>query len=318
MRFSAIFILILIFAMAFNPLFSADDKDVSKFYVEKKGSGINLGIVIKELNDALKEKSGAELGAYVMHVMEESEADMKGLKKGDVIIEADGREITTAKTLDDVVEGKKTGDTFSVIFMRDGKEKSISVTLKEYDKRAVVFTDDNNSFFGKGKHFEFRFPGNLGSKNIESSSFKWFGENKKGAFLGVFTQDLNKEMLAYNEAENGVQITKIIKDSPAEKAGLKVGDIISFINDRKIEGYRDLTRNINFYNPKEEVEIAIMRKGSKKSFDVVLGEQTSHYDILGDHDALHNRKIETVIKNKPGLEVFDFKTDGIETRYYIL
>ena len=64
-----------------------------------------------------------------------------------------------------------------------------------------------------------------------------------------------------------------MKDSPAEKAGLKAGDVITSINDRRIEDAEDLIRTINYFNPEEEVEVVFNRKGDKKEVNAVLDKK---------------------------------------------
>jgi C-terminal processing protease CtpA/Prc len=67
-----------------------------------------------------------------------------------------------------------------------------------------------------------------------------------------------------------------MKDSPAEKAGLKAGDVITSIGDRKIEDSEDLVRTINYYNPNEEIEVVFHRKGQEKEVTAILDKKPAY------------------------------------------
>ncbi|MEI9958551.1 MAG: PDZ domain-containing protein [Ferruginibacter sp.] len=94
--------------------------------------------------------------------------------------------------------------------------------------------------------------------------------SKKGAFLGVTTQGTNEE--DDNKSSEGAVITNVTEGSAAEKAGLKEGDIITKINDKKVEGPESLSDVVTSFKPKEEVTVYYKRDGKEKSSKAVLGE----------------------------------------------
>lgn len=99
----------------------------------------------------------------------------------------------------------------------------------------------------------------------------------KGGYLGVQVKDLSDQLQEYFEVKNGVLVEEVMKDSPAEKAGLKAGDVIVSINDRKLEDYHDLIRTVNFYNPEEKVTVSYVRKGDTEETKVVLGKKPAYH-----------------------------------------
>lgn len=95
-------------------------------------------------------------------------------------------------------------------------------------------------------------------------SFNWDGEDSEPyAFLGVTTDD----------DDNGAKVTNVTKESAAEKAGLKEGDIITKIGDKKVDGPESLTDAIRARKPKEEVTVYYKRDGKENSTKVTLGEK---------------------------------------------
>jgi serine protease Do len=84
-------------------------------------------------------------------------------------------------------------------------------------------------------------------------------------FLGVST----------DKDEKGAKVKNVSTGSAAEKAGLKEGDIITKIGDRKIENPEDLFDAIKSYKPKDEVKVTYERSGKPKTVNAVLGEKKS-------------------------------------------
>ena len=112
------------------------------------------------------------------------------------------------------------------------------------NKRKMIVRDGNQLFFGEDL-------GDLGN-----GSFSWSGDDDfKKTFLGVST----------DKHEEGALITEITKESGAEKAGLQKDDIITKINDKKIDGPGMLAEIIGSMKPKDEVKVYFKRNGKEKN-----------------------------------------------------
>lgn len=90
-----------------------------------------IGISGRDLNEATAKKYNLVQGVYVVSVDDYSAAEKAELKIGDVIIEADGKKITTMNELNEIKNTHSIGDTMKLKIVRDGKEKEISLTLGE-------------------------------------------------------------------------------------------------------------------------------------------------------------------------------------------
>lgn len=94
----------------------------------------------------------------------------------------------------------------------------------------------------------------------------WNDDNAETrAFLGVTTE----------RADDGARITQVTKESAAEKAGLKVGDVITKVGDKKIDDSGTLFDAISDQKPKDEVNVYYKRNGKENSVKAVLGETKS-------------------------------------------
>jgi serine protease Do len=103
--------------------------------------------------------------------------------------------------------------------------------------------------------------------------FSWSSDEdgKPSAFLGVTTKadnDGNED-----SKSKGAEITNVTKESAADKAGLKNGDVITKINDKKVEDPESLSDAVTSFKPKEEVTVYYKRDGKDGSVKATLGER---------------------------------------------
>ncbi len=91
------------------------------------------------------------------------------------------------------------------------------------------------------------------------------GDPLETAFLGVTGTDVNTEGRA------GASITQVVAGSPAEAAGIEVGDVVTSVDGVPILGFEDLVAQIRSHQPGQEVELAILRDGSESTMTVTLG-----------------------------------------------
>ena len=118
----------------------------------------------------------------------------------------------------------------------------------------------------------FAIPINIVKPIIES--YKNTG-NFQEAKIGVYAYD--KEVIPYLETgvssnfQEGIYVTEVIKNGPAESAGIKEGDIITQVDETKLNTMNDLREYIYTKQPNEEVTLKINRGKIKKDIVVKLG-----------------------------------------------
>jgi serine protease Do len=117
-------------------------------------------------------------------------------------------------------------------------------------------------------------PSNMAKKVL--AALKEKGKVTRG-FLGVemqtLTPDLAKSLGA--DGTEGVLIAQVNADSPAGKAGLKNGDIITKVKERAVTSPEDLQDAVASMSPGEKVSVEIVRDGKAQTVEVVLGERTA-------------------------------------------
>ena len=90
-----------------------------------------LGIGGIELDEETAKANNLTVGIYVKTLEDFSAAEKAGIKVGDVIIKADGKDITTMDELNEIKNAKEIGDKMTLTVWRDGKTRDITVTLQE-------------------------------------------------------------------------------------------------------------------------------------------------------------------------------------------
>ena len=273
-RFTIFLVFLLAFSFANCASVPSDEEKeitVSVNTIDK----IGLGLVIKSMSDEGLKQHKVEYGALILEVIDGSPAKEAGLKEGDVVIETNGTKIDDARVLNDLVEALKEGDEVNLTVNSDGEEKSFSTKIKFMDMDSYKYSlkgDGNvNMHIMSDMHFGMGMP--HGGKNF---MWKSKGGSDKGGWLGVELKNINDQMKEYFEVEHGALVEKVVENSPAEKAGLKAGDVIVKMGDKKIEDPADVIRTVNYYDPEDKIDVEVIRKGDDESFSVTLGKKKGH------------------------------------------
>lgn len=103
------------------------------------------------------------------------------------------------------------------------------------------------------------------------------GESETG-YIGVFfhPQDIDQEFrsaLGLKDGTKGVLVTKVIKGGPADKGGLQARDVVTSVNGKKVENWRDFRNQIGLMVPGTKAKLDIIRSGKSQTMSLVIGER---------------------------------------------
>ncbi|PKK83604.1 MAG: hypothetical protein CVT49_07560 [candidate division Zixibacteria bacterium HGW-Zixibacteria-1] len=118
------------------------------------------------------------------------------------------------------------------------------------------------------------------------SAAAWAGPNND-AWMGIYTQTVDPDLKeAFNlDSDHGVVVKMVVPDSPADRAGLKQGDIILMLDDQKLVDADDLVVYVQNRRPGDKVNVEVNRQGVAKTIEVQLGQRDNYSD---DRDYLFN------------------------------
>lgn len=211
-----------------------------------------MGVYIQNLDKERRKELGVKgrEGVLVIEVVPDSPADKAGLREDDVIIRLDGEEVREPDDLIDVVKGKKPGDKVKVEYLREGDRRQVEVTLGRVPRvteRVII------------------------PPLPRLERVFW----KDGSWLGVELQELNASLAEYFgvKEDEGVLITEVEKNSPAEKAGLVPGDVIVSIDGELVQDVDDVVEAISEKEKGDSVVVGYVRKGTRAEVTVKVGKR---------------------------------------------
>lgn len=200
-------------------------------------------------------------GVGVTQVIKDSPAEKAGLRKGDVILRIDGENVTSVRKLNRLVSEISPDQVARVSYSRAGAEQEVSATIA---KRNL-----SNNFHGfmteNPKVWKWEGPvGDQGDMVFALGS---------GRRIGINTTPLTKQLADYFGVAGGkgVLVTSVSDDSPASKAGLRAGDVITSIDGEEVDSTGDITRIIN-KKKDGDVSMTVIRNKSQQTIRVTPKE----------------------------------------------
>jgi serine protease Do len=180
------------------------------------------------------------------------------------------------------VKPGKMNDNDELIIKRKGdKDSKVMIEIKNGEvfingKPVEDYDDDNLSVRKKKRGAElFVLPPRSPFRG--GGGWSYSGDDfsdSKTAFLGVSSEKDEKE---------GVEIQEVTKGSAAEKAGLKKGDIITKIDEMKIEDPEKLTETIRKHKPEDKIVVTYKRDGKEQKTTATLGKFSWKYAGSGSN-----------------------------------
>jgi|GEM_PF-6905355 len=241
-----------------------------------------LGVIISEFNRG----SDEEHGIKILDVCAGGPAEQAGLQKGDIIIEFGDTRVRTIPELQKLAGKSGPGVQKNVVILRNGEERVILITMGEKKKGQELC---------KEKIWTAETP--EGSHKKEYNIFV-AGEPVTRGFLGVNLQDLEEQLREYFGAPGGqgVLIDGIVKNSPAERAGLRAGDIILAINGEDVDCSGMVQKIVRLMKEGDIAEVLVLRRGEKIVIPVSVGEKKVPAYFIGSKNEGWSDYVEDYIK----------------------
>lgn len=209
-----------------------------------------LGVITKE----------SEEGAAIIEVNENSPADKAGLINEDIITKVNTQQISGPQDLYEAIGRYNPSDKVTIEYLRNGKKASLEVVLVKnnsstHDYRTEFFNIDPNDMG------QFQMP--------KMPHMDGLINNMRKPKLGISIEDL--------EEGTGVKIKAVTPASPAEKAGLKVGDVITTLDKQAIKEVNDL--KWEYFEAGQTIRMGILRNKEQKMIEIKIPKKINSADL---------------------------------------
>ncbi len=207
-------------------------------------------------------------GVKVVNVKSESPADKAGVKKGDVIVSVNDNDVNTSEQLHNLMskqQKKSEQSTVKVGLQRNGADRQVTLTLKSKDEQASNEGDaKNDSKATKMENGQKSSDQRDRDQNRKNRDKKEQDNAKKHASLGVTLDP------APQQFGEGVRISSVYTNGPAQKAGLKTGDRILKVDGKDVSSVKELQDSIDGMAPDHTAKIRVMVDGEQKDLDIQM------------------------------------------------
>jgi serine protease Do len=228
-----------------------------------------LGIEISEISaDRAKElKLASDRGVEIVGVESDSPAGKAGLKEHDVITTFDGQTVEGRTQFRRLVRETPPGRTVSLGISRYGSVQTLTVMIGErkngFQKKVKIFTSPDRVVIPSSTFampdFDFHF---VAPEAMDMHT----------PLLGISAEDLSGQLGAYFGAPDGqgVLVREVRHGTPADKAGLKAGDVITKVDDTPVKSLHELRAHLREKTDQKSVNMSVLRKGSTISVPVEI------------------------------------------------
>lgn len=264
---------------------------------EAAASGMAMAIpsdVVKSITDEIRAKGKVERGwmgvtiadnedgrTEIVQIEKKSPADLADLEKGDIVLSMDGKDVKGSQSLASEIRKRKPGQGVALKVERDGKTIEVKIKLAEYPEHEARL------------ELERAFPRLFVTPEVETKGFtspleRVFSPRAKtlpdlGRFrslayrkyLGIFLNEITPELSEHFGLKDGVGllVTKFADKSPAQDAGLKVGDVVFKVDGVRVDTVAKLSEIIQDKKKGDKVKVEFLRDKKASSIDITVGEE---------------------------------------------
>ncbi|MDX6269754.1 MAG: serine protease Do [Acidobacteriota bacterium] len=266
------------------------------------GGGNHLGVSVESVTrDNMNNFNlrGEPRGVAVREVQAESPAAKAGLQKNDVILRFDGEQVSSVQKLQRLINESAPEHTARLTVSRNGSEQELSVTLgrregfapgafgnfklpemqsfnfntDELKRRAEEMSRNSEEWKKRAKDWD-RDSGKL-REGLEKFRAEGFGNNFTLVYgagarrIGITTQPLTDQLANYFgvSGRDGLLVTSVAENSPASKAGLKAGDVVTEVDGVRLKNAGELSRALN-RREEGDVSLTVVRERKTRTIKV--------------------------------------------------
>jgi serine protease Do len=225
--------------------------------------GASIGVTVRDLRSDDAQKAGV----YVESVRADSPAARAGVKPKDVVVDYDGETVHSVRQFTRLVRESAPGRPLKATVVRDGGRQTLDITpdpggrITGFERFPEISREVERAMRDVPRNFDFDF------------DFDGVVVNAYRTRLGAALSPLTDQLADYFGVKNGALVSSVTSDSPAARAGLKAGDVITEVNGRRVERPADVNAAIRDGGAEGKVALKVMRDRKEQTLNATLPER---------------------------------------------
>jgi len=258
---------ILAIGLASVPAF-AQPRPAGVVTIQRNGTsylGIGVLDVTPDRAKALNMKE--DRGAEVAKVDEDSPAAKAGMKDGDVVLEYNGTPVEGVDQFQRLVRETPVGRQAKLVIWRNGSTQTVMITVGAR-KNMVIETP-------QGEWTLPAMPPVPGAPPAPPFEIPRMQMTYQNGMLGIEGESLGmqSQFAEFFGVKDGVLVKSVIKNSPAEKAGMRAGDVVTKVDGGKVDNTREITSQLRAARSRNSVPVTVVR--DKKEMTLTVNLETN-------------------------------------------
>src|ERR1700733_5136578 len=224
--------------------------------------GTYLGVNLAEIdaNRAKELKLKEDYGVEISRVEENSPAEKAGVKTGDVVLEYNGQRVEGMEQFGRMVRETPPGREAKLTISRNGAVQTLTALL---GSRKFPFSGN--------------FPPGFEVPEFHMPDIPQIFTTIRSPMLGVEAESLGTQLAVYFGVKEGVLVRSVLENTPAQKAGIKAGDVITKVDGMAGGAPRELSRAVRAANAKKTDCIELVRDRKPVTLSVNVEDRSERW-----------------------------------------
>jgi serine protease Do len=224
--------------------------------------GTYLGVNLAEIDTgrAKELKLKEDYGVEITRVEENSPAEKAGIKAGDVVLEYNGQRVEGMEQFGRMVRETPPGREVKLTISRNGANQTLAAVLGSRRSR-----------------FSVNLPSGFEIPEFHMPDIPQIYTATRSAMLGVEAETLGSQLAGYFGVKEGVLVRAVLDNTPAQKAGMKAGDVITKLDGMTVTSPSELSSAVRAANSKKTYAIELMRDRKPVTVTVTVEDRSERF-----------------------------------------
>lgn len=235
-----------------------------------KGSYLGIGVQEVEAQRAKELKLPDVHGVEITRVEEDTPAAKAGLKQSDVVLEYNGQRVEGTEQFVRLVRETPAGREVKLLISRNGATQTITATVGDRKAAKRMVVERNFTMDPKWQQDMAKMQEELGRMRFELPDMPQVFMSYRSGALGVEAESVGSQLAEFFGVKKGVLVRSVRKESAAEKAGIKAGDVIVKVDNQEVSTPSQISKAIRESESKKTFPVTVVRNHQELTLNVTI------------------------------------------------